>query len=242
MQDFKEYPGKGLRGIVDGRDILLGSSEFAGNNDDFKEANSSSKVYLRIENRIKGFFELKSQYREGLKAVVDKLNLESELSLLSGDNAAEQGYLESVFPSKSVLRFKQSAYDKLEYVKGLQSKNIKVMMVGDGLNDAGALAQANIGVAVTEDVNNFTPASDVILSGRAFSRLPQILKISSATVSVIIVSFIISFLYNVIGIGFAITGNLTPVFAAILMPLSSISVVLFTSISVNWKAARLGFK
>ena len=242
VTDFDEHPGKGIEARIEGFHLRLGSSEFVRNHADLEKVITSSKVYLSIDNQQKGYFEIRNYYRKGLKENIRELSKEMDLSVLSGDNDSEKKFLESVFPEKAELRFNQSAYDKLEYIRDLQSKGIKVMMVGDGLNDAGALAQANIGIAVTEDVNNFTPASDLILAGKQFKKLPYILRLSSSVVRIILISFIISFLYNIIGIAFAISGNLTPVFAAILMPISSISVVIFTSASVRWKANRLGFR
>jgi Cu+-exporting ATPase len=243
LANFNEYPGEGIEAYVDGQLVRLGSSEFVRKEPRSHDVMSSSQVFISLNNKVKGYFEIRNQYRDGLEEVISNMGIKKELSLLSGDNSSEKEFLTSVFPNKSELKFDQSAYEKLDFVKDLQKrKNGSVMMVGDGLNDAGALAQADIGVAVTEDVNNFTPASDVILAGKEFGKLPGILKFSTSTVHVIVASFIISFLYNVVGLSFAVTGNLTPVFAAILMPLSSISVVLFTTITVNWQATRWGFK
>ena len=107
------------------------------------------------------------------------------------------------------------------------------MMLGDGLNDAGALVRSHVGIAVTEDITSFTPASDAILDGQKLSSLADYIRFSKTARNIIILSFIISFLYNLIGMGFALSGNLTPIIAAILMPASSISVVIFATFAVN---------
>jgi Cu+-exporting ATPase len=159
------------------------------------------------------------------------------LSLISGDNDGQKTKLISLFPIGSDLQFKQSPKDKMYYIEELQSKNRNVMMVGDGLNDAGALKKSNVGVALAEDVNAFSPACDMILSADAFNQLDQILEFGKAAKRIVIVSFVISFLYNIVGLSFAVQGLLSPVTAAILMPISSISVVGFSTVAV-WLASR----
>ena len=107
---------------------------------------------------------------------------------------------------------------------------------GDGLNDAGALMKSDAGVAVVEDASTFSPASDAILNASKFALLPDFLKFTHIAHRVVVASFIISFCYNIVGASFAVAGALTPVFAAILMPLSSISVVAFATGAVNLAA------
>ena len=113
------------------------------------------------------------------------------------------------------------------------------MMIGDGLNDAGALAQSNIGISISEDVNVFSPACDAILDAKLFNNLPKFLTLSKKTISIIKASFILSLCYNIIGMYFALNGLLTPVIAAILMPLSSISIVVFVTILTNWVSKKI---
>jgi Cu+-exporting ATPase len=111
-------------------------------------------------------------------------------------------------------------------------------MVGDGLNDAGALMQSYAGIAVTDDVNFFTPACSAILEGNKVSYLKQYLDFAKAGAWIIKGSFVLSLIYNVVGLSFALTGTLQPVIAAILMPVSTISIVLFTTVSSNIIARR----
>jgi len=106
-------------------------------------------------------------------------------------------------------------------------------MLGDGLNDSGALKQSDVGIVVSDDINNFSPSCDAIIDAKSFGRLPRFLKFSKISVRLIWVAFGISFLYNIVGLFFAITGQLQPVVAAILMPISSISVVIFATFSTR---------
>ena len=106
-------------------------------------------------------------------------------------------------------------------------------MVGDGLNDAGALAQSDVGIAISENINVFSPACDAILDASKFQQLYNYILASKKAMRTIKISFLLSLLYNCVGLYFAITGQLEPVIAAILMPLSSISIVSFTTLATN---------
>ena len=115
-------------------------------------------------------------------------------------------------------------------------------MIGDGLNDAGALMQADAGIAVSDNMNNFFPACDAILDGKTFNLLPQFLSFARVARKVVIAAFVISVLYNLCGIYFAVRGELSPLIAAILMPASSFSVIAITTLSIRVAALRLKTK
>ena len=127
----------------------------------------------------------------------------------------------------------------MAFIKSLQEKGNNVMMVGDGLNDAGALAQSNVGISISENVNVFSPACDAILDASVFQQLDYFLKLSKKAMTTIKMSFTLSLLYNVVGLSFAITGNLLPLVAAIIMPLSTVTIVSFVTVMSNFYARSL---
>jgi Cu+-exporting ATPase len=235
---FKEHTGKGIEAIIDGHVIKLGSFNFVGENTNSTN-NKGSKVYVGINNEVKGYFSFKNVYRNGVANLFNALQSKGyELHLLSGDNEDEKNYLSHFFTDEASLNFNQSPQQKHDYIENLIKKGKKVIMVGDGLNDAGALMKSYAGIAVTDDVNFFTPACSAILEGNQLAYLKQYLDYAKAGASIVKASFVISLLYNVIGLSFALTGTLQPVIAAILMPLSTISIVLFTTLSANIVAQR----
>ena len=233
---FEEVLGKGILSTIDNTTIKLGSANFLGLQDD---GINETVIYIKINNRLKGSYSFKNSYREGTKQVFENLSQNYNLVILSGDNDGEKEYLQKFLPENITYQFNQKPEDKLEYIKELQKNGEKVMMIGDGLNDAGALAQSNVGIAISEDVNVFSPACDAIIDAKLFNKLPKFLTIADETVKVIKASFVVSFFYNIIGMYFALSGLLTPVVAAILMPLSSISIVIFVTILTNWISKKL---
>ncbi len=236
IDNFKEDLGKGLSGIIDQTKIKLGSATYVGCNDNFKNQTS---IYIKINDDIKGKYIFQNKYRIGLNSVFNTLKKHFRISVLSGDNEGEKENILNILPSDSHILFNQKPNDKLNFIKKDQENNHKVMMFGDGLNDAGALAQSNVGIAVSENINVFSPACDAILDADNFKRIPLFIKLSKKTIGIIKISFIISFLYNIIGMYFAVTGSLSPIIAAILMPISSISVVVFVTISTNILAKKI---
>jgi Cu+-exporting ATPase len=159
--------------------------------------------------------------------------------LLSGDNDSERKRLENIFRIKKNLVFNCSPQEKLLFIKELQNKGKKVIMIGDGLNDAGALKQADVGIAITENTLNFTPMSDAILEAKKLKNLPKYLNYSKFGMKLIKFSYGFSLLYNCIGLSFAIQGNLSPIIAAILMPVNSITLVGIASLGMIWGGKKL---
>ncbi|WP_282124345.1 heavy metal translocating P-type ATPase [Algibacter mikhailovii] len=237
LDNYQEYIGKGIESQKNQDSIKVGSASYVGLSPENKVLNTA--VHVSSNNVYKGKFTFYNQYRKGLSKLFNQLKKENDLVILSGDNSGEQENLTKLLPAKTKLFFNQKPEDKLEYIKHHQISGAKVLMVGDGLNDAGALAQSNVGIAISEDVNVFSPACDAILDASKFNTLYQFIKASKSAIKIIKWSFVLSFIYNAIGLYFAVTGQLEPVIAAILMPLSSISIVGFTTIATNLLGKKL---
>lgn len=240
LNEYSELAGKGLKAVVGGSEILIGSASFTGNHHLQEGELSGSQVFIVIDGEQKGFFSLEQPWREGLSAVIDHFKSKNELHLISGDQDKGKDSLRMIFPAKSQLLFNQMPQEKLEFIRGLQDEGKEVCMFGDGLNDAGALKQADMGIAVSDDINNFSPGCDAILDGRSFGKLPRFFNFAKDAMKVIHMSFGISLTYNVVGLSFAVQGTMSPLFAAILMPLSTVTIIAFTSITTHLYASKNG--
>jgi Cu+-exporting ATPase len=233
---FQEHEGKGVEGHVGPCTILLGSADFV---QAARGAGTGAAVHLRINGSLYGHFEVSNGLRPGIAPLLSDLGQDYALSLLSGDHAGSQAEMTALLPAEAKLLYRQGPADKLAYVQAEQARGKAVGMVGDGLNDAGALQQSDAGIAIADDLTAFTPASDAILHGPALHLLPGFLRLSKAAIRQVKLSFGVSFLYNIVGISFAVSAHLSPLVAAILMPLSSLSVILFTTVGVTLQAKRL---
>ena len=236
VSDYQELAGLGISAQIYDEKVLIGSRYFITGK--AVEEHEFPEVHLKIGQNYIGYFILKQKFRNGLAELLNRINIKYSSYLLSGDTQQDALILEKHFTNPNHLKFKQSPQDKLNFIKQMQLNKHKVMMIGDGLNDAGALKQSNAGIAVTDHINNFTPGSDAILEGSAIHQLPVFLQFSKAAVKVIHASFLISLTYNIIGLSVAVTGQLSPLFAAILMPVSTITIISFTSISTHLLAKK----
>lgn len=232
VDHYMEKVGRGVSGWLNGHALKLGSAAFI----HLTEDDRGSVIHVVIDQTYKGYFLAKQTWRPGFKQLAVKLGQKTDLHLLSGDHDHDRPLLAPFFPRAQQLHFRQNPQDKLNYINILQESGAKVMMFGDGLNDAGALRQSDLGIAVTDNINNFSPGCDAILDGAAFEKIPQFIKLAKDAVKVIHMSFVISLLYNVVGLFFAVQGLLSPLMAAILMPLSTVTIILFTSITARYYA------
>ncbi|MEO6282365.1 MAG: heavy metal translocating P-type ATPase metal-binding domain-containing protein [Dyadobacter sp.] len=234
LTDFAETGGHGMQAIWGKKHVKLGSASWVGTDGSALHGNISSKVFVSVDGETAGYFSMTSRYRPELADTISALhNAGIQTCLLSGDKPTDKVFLSGLFGKEATLLFEQKPQQKLEFVKQLQARGHHVLMVGDGLNDAGALRQSHVGLAVSDDINNFSPSCDAILEGSRLALLPAYISLAKAGQRIIKQSFAISLLYNVAGLSFAVTGALSPVMAAILMPLSSITIVAFTTLSSN---------
>lgn len=217
----QEFPGLGLLTKINGTIYKLGSAAFVG-----YDKSQQKGVFWQAGQEIRGVFLVQNHYRASLPHFIQELKETFSLALLSGDNDQERERLASYFDSPDQLHFDQSPKDKLAFVARLQSEGRRVLMMGDGINDAGALRQSDVGLVLTEDINNFTPASDAILAAERFQFLPQMLAFVRESRWVVYLAYLIASCYNIIGLSYAVQGLLSPVVAAILMPLSAITIVI----------------
>lgn len=243
IDSFRESVGKGLLGRVGNQTWWLGSAAWLRENGiEVPNDVAGTAVYVACDGVLRGRFQFTHALRSEVGQLIQSLAGRFELALLSGDNDREAARFRNLFPAPAHLQFHQSPADKLEFIRERQQSGKTVMMVGDGLNDAGALRQSDVGVAVVEEIGAFSPASDVIVQARRVPQLAELLGFAGSAIGVVRMSFLISTLYNVVGISIAAAGRLSPVVCAVLMPLSSITVVVFAVGAVHWTArrARLG--
>ncbi|MEM0995172.1 MAG: heavy metal translocating P-type ATPase metal-binding domain-containing protein, partial [Bacteroidota bacterium] len=217
IADFEEVLGKGIQASVEEQNIRIGAADFML---DLKhELSSHSKgTFVEINHQIVGYFKAIPTYRKGWKKLLRQFKADYQIHLLSGDNDQEKSNLLPHFETADHLHFRQSPNDKLQFVEQQQATNKKLLMVGDGLNDAGALQQSDVGIVITENLNNFSPACDAILAAEHFHRLPDFLRFARIGKRIVLCSYLLALLYNAIGLSFAVQALLSPVIAAILMP------------------------
>ena len=232
LDTYEEHIGEGISAKHALDSIKIGSAPYVGHLQDAPNLNTT--VHVSTNNTYKGKFTFHNAYRKGLSGLFNALKPHFDLVILSGDNAGEQENLTKLLPAKTKLFFNQKPEDKLEYIKHHQNSGAKILMIGDGLNDAGALAQSDVGIVISENVNVFSPACDAILDASKFNELFHFIKAAKSSIKIIKWSFALSLVYNSIGLYFAVTGALSPVIAAILMPLSSVSIVAFTTLATNF--------
>ncbi len=217
--DAVELAGKGINYQ---NSLFIGSADFLGVD---SPATNEACSYVKWNDQLIGKFTFHSTFREGLSDLMKSLAINYQLAVVSGDNSKDLAQIEHLFPEGTLFRFNQKPLDKKAYIDELQQNGQRVLMIGDGLNDAGALNSAFVGLALSENLVRFTPASDSILKAENLKFLAQYIAYIQAGKRFLKYTFAFSLVYNLTGIGFAVTGSLTPFVAAVIMPLSSVTVV-----------------
>lgn len=234
VSSWKLQSGSGIEAAVSGLSVKVGSPAFT-EAPQYTDAN----VVVRIGDNFTGF-HTRPDIREAARTILPVLREKYGLSLLSGDHQRNQPALRELFGASCTFLLEQKPLDKLDYIASLQKRGDKVMMVGDGLNDAGALQQSDVGMTLTEDVNNFTPSCDAILDSGRLGKLPEMLELAAWGRKIIHLSFAFSVLYNIVGLYISVQAKMNPMIAAILMPASTLTIVLITTGASTLAAGRLG--
>ena len=245
MTGFAEIPGCGIEARIEGHELRLGSRAWLGQscalvpNHQLAEGSAS---WLSVDGHIRGALVFSNSLRPHADKMLANVSRECEVALLSGDHERERARFSRLLGPRAQLYFNQTPLKKLSLIQQLQNSGRTVMMVGDGLNDAGALRQSDVGVAVVERTGSFSPASDLILEADQVPNLHRLLRFARSCTRVVRASFGISAIYNIVGVSIAAAGILSPLICAVLMPLSSLSAVLFACGMTTWAANRAGFR
>ena len=241
VESFMEFTGEGIEAMVNGLPVKIGSAAFVNELYDAAGYDAGSHIHVLLNKVYMGAFTICNEYRPGIKEAITLLQQKKfELHLLSGDNDTEKITLTKLFGKNADVQFNQTPLNKLDTIKKLQEQHKNVLMLGDGLNDAGALMQSDIGIAVSDNTAQFSPACDAIIDGGKVGNIHQFLAFARSGKKIVAASFILSILYNFAGLSFAVQGTLSPIVAAILMPASSISIVLLVTLLSSVSAKRIG--
>ncbi|MGC1495701.1 MAG: heavy metal translocating P-type ATPase [Sulfitobacter sp.] len=230
--DIKEHAAQGVQAQCQGQEVRLGSAAFVGTT-----SNDQHGAWLRIGATRPVFLPLVARLRDGAAEAIAELQESGQhIHLISGDNAAATRSLAQSLNIKN-WRADQRPEDKVTYLDALADAGHFVLMVGDGLNDTGALASAHASLSPASAVDAARAASDVVMLGQSMSALPELISTAKKAKSRIIENFAIAAGYNALVIPFAMAGFVTPLLAAIFMSTSSITVLL-NAMRLTWGARR----
>ncbi len=233
---FESFDGLGVKGVVEGRNYFLGNRRFLENREiplpeEFDqgvqpfETKGMTTVFLGWNEKVQGFLVFGDALKERAVEVIHDLQKRGiELWLVSGD-APET--TRAIAEELGIERYQGHAFpkDKVELIKTLQGKGRRVGMVGDGLNDAASLAQADVGISLGASGNLTQEASDITLLSTSPSKVLETLDLSSRTMKIIRQNLFFAFFYNGLAIPLAVTGALTPLIAVTAMFASSLTVI-----------------
>jgi heavy metal translocating P-type ATPase len=236
VTDFEAFEGRGARAVVDDVDVAVGNRSLMNLRQLFlpdalngqgrlQEDRGHTVAFFGWEGRARGFFVFGDSLREGAGKAVKEIQEEGiAVWLVSGD---AEGTTRAVAEACGVERFIGQVLPeaKADLVRRLQEEGHTVAMAGDGLNDAAALAQADVGIAIETGLNLSREAAGIVLLNPDPGRFVEILRLSRLTRKTIRQNLLFAFLYNGLAIPLAVSGALNPLIAALAMVMSSLSVI-----------------
>ncbi|MBT4121732.1 heavy metal translocating P-type ATPase, partial [bacterium] len=237
VSDFKSVTGRGIKASIDSNTYLLGNLPFLNDNSitlsnnqeaEITKAESMGQTALILagKNEYLGVILVADQIKETSKKAIEKLkDMNVKTIMLTGDNElTAQAITKEVGIDQVYARLMPD--QKVEKIKELQKKSEVVAMVGDGINDAPALTQADVGLAIGTGTDIAIESANITLVHGDLLKVAEAIKLSKKTVQNIKQNLFWAFFYNTIGIPLAAFGLFAPIFAAVAMSFSSISVVL----------------
>ena len=239
---FKEIPGVGLEASSKNEHWKIGKQEKIASKENMEKFDAHTQVHISRNDDHLGYFSMRSLSRDNIQPLLHELQSKYALTLVSGDNDRDSIFIKNLGLPQSNQHYNLLPEQKQQLIKQSQQGDQVVCMVGDGINDSLALEQSNVGIVVTDHLNNFNPSCDVILWGNHIQYLDDIFDYIRNLKWVIILAYSFSILYNIIGLFFAVQGKLSPIVSAILMPISSISVVLISLICTRLLFRKQGLQ
>jgi Cu+-exporting ATPase len=235
INDIRETAGDGIAGLIDDVRVAIGTAAFVGI--DTADANTNDhRTFVRAGAET-GWVRVSSSVRPGVERAARALAKAHDVHLLSGDHDSERSRWIDIFGAR--MRFRQTPQDKLDFIAASHRAGHHVLMIGDGLNDAGALAAADVGIAVSDETACIVPACDAVVGGERVADLPAFLRYAARARTVVFICFLVSVVYNVLGLTLALRGQLTPIASAILMPASSLTIIALSWGAMQWSARRI---
>jgi Cu+-exporting ATPase len=232
-ESVKEFPGKGMKGIVSGHDILIGKLDWIREEGMQLEIGSIKQKYqsgesmlgLCIDGSPHAILIFADTIRDTSKGIIQTLHDDLlQTMMLSGD---QESTVKSIANELGIMQYHAGLlpHEKLEKISGLQKAGHRLAMIGDGINDAPALAQAHLGIAMGSGTDIAMNTADITIMNSDLHSVITAIRLSRNTMRIIKQNFFWAFIFNIIGIPLAAFGLLNPMFAAGAMACSSVSVI-----------------